>query len=90
MPGENMITITLMDPAAAKDVTEVSVGASLPSENIGPLDLAAEPDPAEAGSYVIEGASLSIAGDWDLRVEALIGKFDLLTETITVPIQGAN
>jgi copper transport protein len=90
MPGENTITIMLMDPAAAKDVTKVSVGASLPSQNIGPLDLEAKPDRAEPASYVIEDASLSIAGDWELRIEALVGEFDLLTETITVPIQGAN
>jgi copper transport protein len=90
MAGENTITIMLMDSAAAQDVTKVSVGASLPSQDIGPLDLMAKPDPAEPGTYVIEGASLSIAGDWELRIEALIGEFDLLTETITVPIQGAN
>ena len=41
----------------------------------------AEPDPAAPGSYTIEDASLSIAGDWELRIEALIGEFDLLTET---------
>jgi copper transport protein len=89
MAGENTITIMLMG-SAARDVTEVSVGASLPSESIGPLDLTAKPDPAEPGTYVIEGASLSIAGDWELRIEALVGEFDLLTETIIVPIQGAN
>jgi copper transport protein len=89
MAGENTITIMLMG-SAARDVTEVSVGASLPSESIGPLDLTAKPDPTEPGTYVIEGASLSIAGDWELRIEALVGEFDLLTETIIVPIQGAN
>jgi copper transport protein len=88
MPGSNTITITFTDSAAAERVSEVSVSASLPSQDIGPLDLPAKPDPAEPGSYVIEGASLSIAGDWELRIEALLGEFDLLTETITVPIQG--
>ena len=88
MPGENTITVTFMDPAAAEGLTEVSVAASLPSRNIGPLDLTAEPDPAEPGSYVVEGASLSIAGEWDLRIEALQGEFDLLTDNVTVPIRG--
>ena len=88
MPGENTITVTLMDPAAAEGLTEVSVAASLPSQNIGPLDLTAEPDPAEPGSYVVESASLSIAGEWDLRIEALQGEFDLLTDNVTVPIRG--
>ena len=72
----------------AEPPSEVTASASLPSQDIGPLDLTAEPDPAEPGAYVIEGASLSIAGDWELRIEALLGEFDLLTETITVPIQG--
>jgi copper transport protein len=86
MPGENLITIMFMD--AAETPSEVSVSASLPSQQIGPLDLTAEPDPAEPGAYVIANASLTIAGDWELRIEALMGEFDLLTETITVPIQG--
>jgi copper transport protein len=85
-PGENTITITFME--AAEPPSEVSVSASLPSQEIGPLDFTAEPNPAEQGSYVVEGASLSIAGDWELRIEALMGEFDLLTETITVPVQG--
>ena len=85
-PGDNTITIMFMD--AAELPTEVGVSASLPSQSIGPLDLSAEPDPAEPGSFVVESASLSIAGDWELRIEALMGEFDLLTESITVPIQG--
>jgi copper transport protein len=85
MPGENTITITFMD--TAEPPSEVSVSASLPSEEIGPLDLQAEADPAEPGSYVVEGASLTIPGEWELRIEARMGEFDLLTETITVPIQ---
>lgn len=86
-PGQNTITITF--PEAAEAPSEVSVSASLPSQEIGPLDFTAEPDPAEPGSYVVEGASLTIAGDWELRIQALMGEFDLLTETITVPIQGS-
>ena len=84
LPGENMIRLTLASPP--EDLTKVSVSASLPSQDIGPLDLEAEPDPAEPGAYVIENAPLSIAGDWELRIEALLGEFDLLTETIAVPI----
>ncbi len=85
-PGENTITITF-DPAAERPA-EVSVAASLPSEDVGPLDFTAEPDPADPSAYVIRNASLAIAGDWELRVQALLGQSNLLTETITVPIQG--
>lgn len=84
MPGDNMIRLTFTSPP--DNLTRVTASASLPSEDIGPLDLEAEPDPAEPGTYVIENAALSIAGEWELRVEALIGEFDLLTETIAVPI----
>ena len=42
----------------------MSVSASLPSQEIGPLDFKAKPDPAQPQTYVIKGASLSIAGDW--------------------------
>jgi copper transport protein len=84
MPGENTIRLTF--PEVPEDLTEVSASASLPSQDIGPLAFEAEADPAEPGTYVIEGASLSLPGRWDLRVEALLGEFDLLTETITVPI----
>ena len=86
-PGQNTITIMLIE--TAETPSEVSVSASLPSQDIGPLDFTAEPDPAEPGSYVVEGASLTIAGDWELRIEALMGQFDLLTETITVAIRGS-
>jgi hypothetical protein len=58
----------------------------VPQRRFGPLNLTAKPDPAEPGTYVIENASLSIAGEWELRIEALQGEFDLLTETIAVPI----
>jgi copper transport protein len=84
MAGENMITLTFDSPP--ENLTRVGASASLPSADIGPLDFEAEPDPAQPGTYVIEAASLSIAGEWELRIEALQGEFDLLTETIAVPI----
>ncbi|MGH3022142.1 MAG: CopD family protein [Gaiellaceae bacterium] len=85
IPGENAIHLTF-EPSDAEELTEVSVSASLPSEEIGPLAFPAEPVQGEPGEYVAENASLSIPGEWELRIEALVGEFDLLTETITVPI----
>ncbi len=87
--GQNAITIAFADPAASAEVTEVTVAASLPSREIGPLELTAEPDAAVPATYAVESASLSIAGDWTLRIEALRGESDLLTEAITVPIRGS-
>lgn len=85
MPGENSIHLTF-EHADAERLTEVSIAASLPSEDIGPLAFPAEPVQGQPGEYVAEGASLSLPGEWELRIEALMGEFDLLTETITVPI----
>jgi copper transport protein len=85
-PGSNSITITF--PDTGRKPSEVSVSASLPTQDIGPLDFTAEPDRSQPGVYTIEDASLSIAGDWELRVEARMGEFDLLTETIVVPVGG--
>jgi len=86
MSGENTIHLTFGPPAAAEKLTEVSVAASLPSQEIGPLDFTAVPVPGAPTTYMIAGASLPIAGEWELRIKALVGKFDLLTETIIVPI----
>ncbi|HET9214160.1 MAG TPA: CopD family protein [Gaiellaceae bacterium] len=85
MPGENSVHLTF-EQADAEELTEVSVSASLPSEEIGPLEFPAEPVQGQPGEYVAEDASLSLPGEWELRIEALVGEFDLLTETITVPI----
>jgi copper transport protein len=85
MPGENSIHLTF-EHADAERLTKVSVAASLPSEDIGPLAFPAKPVQGQPGEYVAEGASLSLPGEWELRIEALMGEFDLLTETITVPI----
>ena len=41
----------------------------------------------EPRALVVEAANLSVAGDWQLRIEARRGEFDLFTETITVPIE---
>lgn len=85
VPGENSIHLTFEQMDAEK-LTEVSIAASLPSEAIGPLEFAAEPVQGQPGEYVAEGASLSLPGEWELRIEALMGEFDLLAENITVPI----
>jgi copper transport protein len=65
---------------------ELQVSASLPARGIGPLRYEAKRG-MEAGALVVEAASLSLAGDWQLRIEARRGEFDLFTETISVPIE---
>jgi copper transport protein len=65
---------------------EVTVIAELKSKGIGPLRYPArrgmEPD-----SYVVKRANLSPAGDWELRIEAGRGKWDLFTDKAQITIE---
>jgi hypothetical protein len=81
MPGANEIHIEFED----EPPDEVRLRASLPAQGIGPLRFTAEPG-TEPGALVVRAANLSLAGDWQLRIEARRGEFDLFTETISVPI----
>jgi copper transport protein len=65
---------------------EVNVSASLKSKGIGPLRYKARRG-MEPGALMVERASLSPAGDWELRIEARQGEFELFTETVSVPIE---
>jgi copper transport protein len=65
---------------------EVRVSATLKSKGIGPLRYRARPG-MEPGAFVVRRANLSPAGDWEIRVEARRGEFDLYTDTVEVPIE---
>ena len=65
---------------------EVRVSARLKSKDIGPLRYRARPG-MEPGAYVVRGANLSPAGDWEIRVDARRGEFDLYSDTVQVPIE---
>ena len=52
------------------DVDEASVAASLASRGIGPLRFTAHR--AGPGHFVVHGAHLALAGDWQLRLEAAV------------------
>ena len=68
------------------DVDEVNVAATLASKGIGPLRFEARRS-GHGGRFVVREAELPIAGDWELRIEARRGEFELLTETVSVPIR---
>ena len=42
---------------------------------------------AGPGQFVIHGAQLALAGDWQLRVEIRRGEFDAAASTVSVPIR---
>jgi copper transport protein len=65
---------------------EVRVSAHLKSKDIGPLRYRARRG-MEPGAYVVKRANLSPAGEWEIRVEARRGEFDLYSDTVHVPIE---
>jgi copper transport protein len=82
MPGANEIHLAF----EGERPDEVRVSASLPEQRIGPLRHTAKPG-AEPGALVVQAANLSPAGEWQLRIEARRGEFDLFTQTVSVPIE---
>ena len=76
-PNEIHIEFTKGRPA------EVTVTAK--SKNIGPLRWRARRG-MEPGAYVVKRANLSPGGDWQLRVDARRGQFDLYSDRMTISI----
>jgi uncharacterized membrane protein len=62
---------------------EVTVAAR--SENIGPLRYTARRG-MEPGSYVVKRANLSPGGEWEIRVDARRGDFDLYSDRVHITI----
>jgi putative copper export protein len=65
---------------------EVTVIAELKSKGIGPMRYTARPT-MEAGAYAVKRANLSPAGEWELDIEVVRGKFDLFTDTVHISIE---
>ena len=87
MAGRNDIHLEFQTPdGEPAELDEVDVAATLASAQIGPLRFKAKPS-GEHGAFVVSGAQLPIAGDWQLRVEAREGEFDVFTQTVSVPIE---
>ena len=82
MPGVNEIHLEFEEGRP----DGVRVLASLPAPDLGPLRYRARRGD-EPRAFVVEAANLSVAGDWQLRIEARRGEFDLFTKTISVPIE---
>jgi nitrogen fixation protein FixH len=65
---------------------EVRVTAELEEQGIGPLRYRARRG-MEPGAWVVRRANLSPAGEWEIRVEARRGEFDLFTDAAHVEIE---
>jgi copper transport protein len=78
-PNEIHITFERGRPA------EVNVSARLEEQDIGPLRYRARRG-MEPGAYMVRRANLSPAGEWELRIDARRGEFDLFSDTVHVSI----
>ena len=84
--GRNQIHLYLTNRSGEPtDVDEASVSATLARHSIGPLRLTAHH--AGPGHFIVHGAQLALAGDWQLRVETRRGEFDAAAATVSVPIR---
>ena len=84
--GLNQIHLYLTNASGQPtDVDEATVSATLASHQIGPLRL--EAHQAGPGHFLVHGAQLALAGDWQLRVEVRRGEFNATAATVSVPIR---
>ena len=86
MPGEvgrNQIHLEFTKGRPA----EVRVSALLEAKDIGPLRYRARRG-MEPGAYVVKRANLAPGGEWEFRIEARRGKFDLFTDRVHMTIGG--
>jgi copper transport protein len=86
LAGPNAIHLYLLTQnGQPADVAEVDVAATLAAAGIGPLRLEARR--IAPGHYVVSGAPLTLAGDWQVRVDARRGEFEALSAELVVPIR---
>jgi copper transport protein len=86
--GANVIHIYLLDPKTGAQyaaVKELTVTASLPSKQIGPLPL--KPQVTGPGHYTIPAAVLGAPGTWTLDVTARVSDFDEYDHKLKVHIR---
>jgi copper transport protein len=84
-PGPNEIHLRFVAPPGVR-LTALRLQATLPSRDLGPLRFDADRG-TEPGAFAVERAVLPFAGDWQLRLEAEVGRFDLHVATVSVSIE---
>ncbi|HEV2726972.1 MAG TPA: CopD family protein, partial [Solirubrobacterales bacterium] len=86
--GSNQVHLYLFDAksgAQFSPIKELEATATLPEKSIGPLPLEARR--AGPGHYTVQGAMLSVAGDWRLKVTVRVSAFDEYAATLEVPVR---
>jgi len=86
-PGTNQVRVRIQTnaPVAPFQPREVALELSNRAAGIEALSRPARPD--ADGSYLVDGPEMSLAGDWTIRVDALVSDFEQLTFEVEVPIR---
>jgi copper transport protein len=85
--GPNEVHLYLFDRntgAPFNEAKELTLTAALPAKHIAKLTLS--PHVAGPGHYVVDGASLGVAGKWTLTTTIRVSDFDQFTRAVSVPI----
>ncbi len=87
--GPNETHLYLFDRetgAPFEGTEELRLTAAMPSKNIAKIAL--EPNVAGPGHYVVNAATLGVAGDWTFEVTVRVSDFTEYAQGFTVPIEG--
>lgn len=86
-PNETHVYLFDRKSGAPYEATEeLRLTAEMPSKQIAKITL--EPNVAGPGHYVVNAASLGVAGDWTMEITVRISDFDEYTSRFEVPIDG--
>ncbi|HWK27830.1 MAG TPA: copper resistance protein CopC [Solirubrobacter sp.] len=86
--GPNQVHLYLFDRKSGSpfdQTKELAVTAALPDKEIAPITL--NPHVAGPGHYVVDGASLAVAGKWTISITDRVSDFDQYETQFTVPIK---
>jgi copper transport protein len=85
--GPNVMHIYFFDAktgAPYKQGKELTVTATLPDKEIGPLPLTVQG--AGPGHYIVPSALLNAPGDWEIDLTLRVSEFEQLEEEVEVPV----
>jgi copper transport protein len=86
--GANQLHLYFIDArtgAQIDNAQQVTVAASLPSKQIGPLSQ--DGIKSGPGHYTVTNLLLNVPGTWQLQVTELVSKFDQYNATVSVPVR---
>lgn len=85
--GANVMHVYFFDSktgAPFRQGKELTITATLPDKEIGPLPLSAQN--GGAGHYIVPSALLNAPGDWEINLALRVSEFEQFEEEIEVPV----